>query len=30
VIVLLLSDHAGVVTGAALHATAGAWLEHRI
>jgi NAD(P)-dependent dehydrogenase (short-subunit alcohol dehydrogenase family) len=30
VIVLLLSDHAGIVTGAALHATAGAWLEHRI
>jgi NAD(P)-dependent dehydrogenase (short-subunit alcohol dehydrogenase family) len=29
-ITLLLSDQAAVVTGAALHATAGAWLEQRI
>jgi NAD(P)-dependent dehydrogenase (short-subunit alcohol dehydrogenase family) len=30
VMMLLLSDHAGVVTGAALHATGGVWLENRI
>jgi NAD(P)-dependent dehydrogenase (short-subunit alcohol dehydrogenase family) len=30
VIMLLLSDHAGIVTGAALHATGGVWLENRI
>ena len=29
-IILLLSDHAAVVTGAAFHATAGAWLEERL
>lgn len=29
-IVLLLSDHAEIVTGAAMHANAGAWLENRI
>jgi NAD(P)-dependent dehydrogenase (short-subunit alcohol dehydrogenase family) len=30
VMMLLLSDHAGIVTGAALHATGGVWLENRI
>ncbi len=30
VMMLLLSDYAGVVTGAALHATGGVWLENRI
>jgi NAD(P)-dependent dehydrogenase (short-subunit alcohol dehydrogenase family) len=30
VMMLLLSDHAGIVTGAALHATGGVWLENKI
>lgn len=30
VIVLLLSDHAAVMTGTAVHATGGVWLEQRI
>ena len=30
VIMLLLSDQAGIVTGGALHATGGVWLENRI
>lgn len=30
VMTLMLSDHAGIVTGAALHATGGVWLENRI
>ena len=30
VMMLLLSDHAGIVTGTALHATGGVWLENRI